>query len=615
MAQLKMYFIPGTPIPEYTLPEGYSVSNYSEESDKQAWVDCCADGLLGENPGLDDFNDRITEHDDAKPEEDMFFLDYNGEHIATATAIYHPDENIGELHMVGMKQEFRGKGLSKYLNSIAVKKLVAQGVKYIYLTTDEWRKGAVKSYITAGFLPVEYNEGMPERWQAVITEYGISKIDMVDEEGIYFKTVYADGVTPDKKIKIGVLGAGRGKTMMRYCVKSNEADLVAVCDFYEPNLNEAKNNYGNDSITFYKDFDEFINHDMDAVVLANYANEHTPFAIKCLEKGLNVISEVLPVQTLKEAVELIETVERTGKVYAYAENYCFMAAPRKMKQLYEQGVLGEFEYGEGEYVHNCEGGWHGWTQGNPDHWRNTMHAFYYCTHSLGPLVHITGMRPVKVTGFELPFNKRMYRMGAKAGPVGIEMVTLENGAVLKSIHGVGPSKDSIWYSIYGSKGRMESAREDDFDKHGVHHLYVNCDENDGDNNSKSELVPTYDALSYKSEKFGHGGSDFYTMHNFVERLKGNENADIVDVYEALDMFLPGMFAYYSVLEGGIPMDVPNLRNADEREKWRNDTRCTDKNVAGDMLLPSYSKGNPDIPDSVYERLRGMYRESLEKKQK
>lgn len=235
-----------------------------------------------------------------------------------------------------------------------------------------------------------------------------------------------------------------------------------------------------------------------------------------------------------------------------------------------------------------------------------MSAFYYCTHSIGPLIHITGMRPVKVTGFEAPFNDRMARMGAKAGPFAVEMITLENGALLKSLHGVGPAKDSIWYSIYGSKGRMESAREDaELEKGGVRTLYVNCDENECDNKSEVVNTDTGDALSDGAGDSGHGGSDYYIMHNLVEKLRGNRNADIVDVYEALDMFLPGMFAYFSVLAGGVPMDIPDLRDPAQREKWRNDTRCTDPEVAGDQLIPSYSKGNPDIPQSTYDYLASL----------
>ncbi len=608
MAQLKMYWLAGTPIEDLALPEGYSFSNYKTEADIQAWIDCCKNGLVADDSDAETFKDRIDDHDFVNKETDLFFLDFEGEHIGTITAVYHSDVNCGEVHMVGIKTEFRGKGLGKYLNNVALKKLAAQGVDYIYLTTDEWRKGAVKSYLSSGFVPVEYDEGMQKRWEDVLTEYNIESVDMVKEDCSFYKKIY---MAP--KIRVGVLGAGRGKTMMNYCRCSDNAELVAICDNYVPSLEFAKKEYGNDNITFYDNFDEFINHDMDAVVLANYATEHVPFAIRCLEKGLNVISEVLPCQTMKEAVELIEAVERTGKVYAYAENYCYMPAPKKIRELYRQGVLGEFEYAEGEYMHNCESIWDDITRGLPEHWRNNMHACYYCTHSIGPLIHISGMRPVKVTGFEVPFNARMARMGAKAGPIGMEIITLENGAILKSIHGVGCSKDSIWYSVYGSKGRMESSREDE-ENGGVHTLFVNCDVNEGDNDSKSVNTSTDDSLSHKAEKAGHGGSDFYTMYNFIEKLRGRDDMDIIDVYEAMDMFLPGMFAYRSLLANGAPQDIPNLRDPEVREIWRNDTQCTDPAVAGDMLIPSYSKGNPDIPAETYEAVRKSYEEKLKAKQ-
>jgi hypothetical protein len=81
----------------------------------------------------------------------------------------------------------------------------------------------------------------------------------------------------------------------------------------------------------------------------------------------------------------------------------------------------------------------------------------------------------------------------------------------------------------------------------------------------------------------------------------------VDVYDAMDMFLPGLFAYRSALAGGMPMEVPDLRDKAQREKWRNDTACTDPAAAGDMLQPGLSTGNPDIPDSVYETLAGYDR--------
>ena len=109
-----------------------------------------------------------------------------------------------------------------------------------------------------------------------------------------------------------------------------------------------------------------------------------------------------------------------------------------------------------------------------------------------------------------------------------------------------------------------------------------------------------DELSEQAAVFGHGGSDYYSMYFCMEKLLGRDHGETIDVFEALDMFLPGMFAYRSILGGGIPMDIPNLRDKQEREKWRNDTTCTDPKVADEMLIPCYHEGNPTVPKEIYE---------------
>lgn len=185
------------------------------------------------------------------------------------------------------------------------------------------------------------------------------------------------------------------------------------------------------------------------------------------------------------------------------------------------------------------------------------------------------------------------------------MVTLENGGIIKSIHG-GLYRDSIWYSVYGSKGRMECGREDAQDGH-IHKIYVNCDEYSGQ--YRKDALESYEPkneVAADVQHFGHGGSDFYSMYYFAERIRGDVQADIIDVYEAMDMFLPGMFAYRSILAGGIPMQIPNLRDPAQREQWRNDTACSDPKVPGDMLLPTFSLGTPEIDDGVYEHVKALW---------
>jgi len=169
--------------------------------------------------------------------------------------------------------------------------------------------------------------------------------------------------------------------------------------------------------------------------------------------------------------------------------------------------------------------------------------------------------------------------------------------------------------MYGGKGRMESAREGT-SAGNEKHIYVKCDEYSGEYAKRpTESYDPKGELDKYTADFGHGGSDFYSMWNFVEKIKGNPQADTVDVYEALDMFLPGMFAYRSILNGNISMAIPNLRNKEEREKWRNDTACTDPETAGDMLLPMSAKGDVYIEDAVYERMADIWEREKEEKRK
>ena len=595
MQQLKMYR-PGTlEVQASVIPEGYTLSRYQQGSDREAWAACCRDGLLAE------YDTMIAARPEITPEEDLFFLDHDGAHIGTITA-YVQKNGKGMIHMLGLRPEYRGRQLSSILLRAALAHLAQKGAALVELTTDEWRSAAIRLYLREGFLPVEYDIGMQDRWEQALETADVESAQMVYDDATPFRTILRRGKAP--RVRFGVLGAGRGKCMMDYCAKAGNAELVAVCDKSPARLEEAKKLYGDGNIAFYSEFEQFLQHDMDCVVLANYANEHAPYAIRCLKAGKHVLSEVLPVQTMREAVELIEAVEQSGKVYAYAENYCYMPATRKLRQYYRDGALGSFEYGEGEYMHNCEPEWHRLTWADPDHWRNTMSAFYYCTHSVGPLLHITGLRPVRVTGFEGPFNSRMHRMGAKAGAYGVEMVQLENGAYIKSLHGVGPSRSSIWFSAYGSKGRMESAREDAMLGY-ITTLYTNCDSHEADNWWCPGQADCTDGISAEAEGFGHGSSDYYIMYHMVQKLRGNRNADVIDVYEALDMFLPGMFAYRSVLNGGVPMPIPDLRDPSQREAWRNDTQCTDPAVAGAALIPSYSAGNPAIEQEVYDYLASI----------
>ena len=409
-----------------------------------------------------------------------------------------------------------------------------------------------------------------------------------------------------KKVKIGVFGGARGFTMVSQLLHHPDAELVAVCDKYEPlleNCRKAAEEAGI-GIALYTSFDEFIKHDMDGVVLANYANEHAVFAVKCLRAGKHVMSEVLPGETPAQLVELVEAVEETGLIYTYAENYCYMKAPFEMWKRYRAGDIGEIQYGEGEYIHDCTVIWPDITYGERNHWRNRMFATFYCTHSCGPLITISGLRAVKVVGFETNLNlsEKQMRVGIPER-AGIEMITLENGAVIKSIHGgLKMEPGSVNYQVYGTKGMMESRRYST-DEFNIYQEGPQVCRGTWENYDPQNDVGNW--IADRSE--GHGGSDFYTTHCFVEKILGKPDGEwCIDVYTAANMGLCGIMAWRSVLAGNVPIEIPDLRDPAARDKWRNDNACCTESVAGEALLPKSSYPIPYIPDETYEEVRKQW---------
>ena len=106
-----------------------------------------------------------------------------------------------------------------------------------------------------------------------------------------------------EKIKVGVFGGARGHAMMDVLFDHPHAELTAVCDKYQPLLDKVAKEAEEKglSVGLFTNFDDFLSSDLDAVVLANYANEHAPYAIKCLRAGKHVLSEVLPCETMAQA--------------------------------------------------------------------------------------------------------------------------------------------------------------------------------------------------------------------------------------------------------------------------------------------------------------------------
>ena len=61
-----------------------------------------------------------------------------------------------------------------------------------------------------------------------------------------------------RKVRIGVLGAGRGRMMIKYCALAGNAELVAICDNHVPFLERVQEQMDKEleskNVSYYTDF-------------------------------------------------------------------------------------------------------------------------------------------------------------------------------------------------------------------------------------------------------------------------------------------------------------------------------------------------------------------------
>lgn len=369
----------------------------------------------------------------------------------------------------------------------------------------------------------------------------------------------------EQPIRVGVVGVGRGQSFAAGANERVGMELVALCDTWEQKLLEVGQRYG---VATYTDYHEFLSHDMDAVILANYFHEHAPFAIQALEAGKHVMSECICNATLAEGVALCRAVERTGLIYMLAENYPYTVFNMEMRRLYRTGEIGEVTYAEGEYNHPMSFEARTAIAPGLNHWRNWTPSTYYCTHALAPLVYITDTRPVRVNGLSIAWPKPDPLSVRRGDPGSVILCRMDNGAVFRLFGLVLPGH-SNWYRVHGDHGAMEITRGPGYFGPGqvrVWHEPWDCPEGVP---TERTYVPDWPEHADLARQAGHGGGDFWTNFVFANAIRSGEQP-FLDVYRGVAMSSVGILAWKSALAEGAPFDVPDFRDEQSRAAYEND---------------------------------------------
>lgn len=393
----------------------------------------------------------------------------------------------------------------------------------------------------------------------------------------------------EKKVKIGVFGAWRGNSYIDLFRKEDRIELMAICD---KNIDKLENPEEMKGIALFKDFDEFLDYGkkngMTAVFLANYFHQHAPFAIRCMEAGMDVMSECTAASTLKECVELVEAVERTGRKYCLAENYPFYLGNLGIKKIIDEGSLGRLQYAECEYNHTGDNAELARLTPSKYHWRAWMPRTYYVTHALGPIMYMTGSTPKYVCGraahSDLLYEIRDWRHNYDG--VGMMFCEMDNGMIARFTGCTAMGSDYGRTRVCGDKGGAEAGGYIDGEDT-VRIFYHGHTRPAGQENSVVKFKVDLSNLGDKAEKAksaGHGGGDYWVVQHMIEYFL-DDQPPVFDVYQSVAMSATAILGWKSALNHGENLKVPDFHNKEERDAVRNDdlTPFPDENGKGATL--------------------------------
>ncbi len=353
-------------------------------------------------------------------------------------------------------------------------------------------------------------------------------------------------------LRIGLVGVKRGR-IIRNLKLRGDIEFSAVCDIRFQDEFERKSfadDWSKAGIKFekiYGSFDEFLNHNLDLVIIATPPHLHTPQSIQAIERGFNVISEVPSAVDIEQAKNLVQAVRNSDKKYILAENCCYWPFVLAWKKMIKEGKLGTIFYMEGEYIHNIRNLMT--DEYGHSTWRAEFEPIQYCTHETGPLLDMIEDRGVNVSAFgSLPASSPEYNLPNAE----LAAMKTEKGVLIKLLVSFdNPCNDYHRYLVLGTKGMLRTRT----DWNTTYAIFRDIPHLLGE--IKLPLGTSEPNFENK-ELMGHGSADWKMLNSCIDAIKNNAPPPI-DVYRGLDYTLPGICAVESLRRGGLPIDIPDPR--------------------------------------------------------
>ncbi len=405
-----------------------------------------------------------------------------------------------------------------------------------------------------------------------------------------------------KKVRVGMVGVGqRGTTHLRTLLTMEGVEINALADITPGNLAHAQSlvkerqgkrpeGYGDGPEHFRR---LVLREDIDAVVGATPPEWHAPIAVAAMRAKKYAATEVPAALSLEQCWELVNTSETTGIPCMMLENVCNFRDMLMVLNMVRKGLLGELIHCQAGYQHDCRAlgfdengnfssGKFVPSEGGPHYqlWATIYSARrngnLYPTHPIGPIAqymninrgdrfsHLVSMSS-KSRGLNLWIKSKFgpdhpnAQLAYAQGDINTTLIRTENGCTVTLYYDIqSPRPYDLIFRVQGTEGIYLMTRDS---------IYVEGEgkpdtwETIEDYRQKFEH-PLWNKFAGVAEKFGHGGSDYITLYQFIKAVRERTQPQ-QDVYDAATWSAIIPLSESSVARGSAPMDFPDFT----RGKW------------------------------------------------
>jgi predicted dehydrogenase len=145
--------------------------------------------------------------------------------------------------------------------------------------------------------------------------------------------------TPEKTIKVGVVGGGFGRVHILAYRATPGVEVTAFCQRTKASAERIAREFGIPQV--YTDYRVMLSHaKLDAVSLTTPTNIHRAMACEAFDHGVSVLCEKPLAMNQEEASAMLKRAAEARAIHMTAFNFRFIPAFYRMKELMHEGYVG-----------------------------------------------------------------------------------------------------------------------------------------------------------------------------------------------------------------------------------------------------------------------------------